>query len=571
MNMKVNIVPPLRCVTEALSTAPRAIKEQGVGALDAEGKFWLIVTESLSAKLTDGSAQWNGPVNKRDFTRRASAAAEKAMGVAYQSFGGLRIAELGAIRKIIESEAGNAVETGKRDSETRDRFIEWVSRWIAEGASDIHIEVGPQTAAVSVRIHGQLEHIEDIERSVMTLTLAGMHNAHSEANTRSKDTWSEERIQSCMIEAGIRGVRTRLRYQHTPVEPRGSVSVNMRAVLLDAQSDYKTPEELGYANSHAEAQRQMLAGSAGLFIVCGVTGSGKSTTLMNSALSIVETRPGVKIRSIESPVEFIMPGVAQHSVNRGNGGDVREAFAEAIRTVLRMDPDYILVGEVRDREEAELCTAAALAGHGVLTSLHASSCIDALLRLTEIGVKPTVLAGPKFLSGIIYQKLVPLLCPHCKVPYDNADLAGYDAGFRRRTEALSSNNGTIYLHNPGGCSECNHRGIVGQTLASEYLLPSLAIRRAISAGDLIAAEEAWRALRSKDPADYTGKYAIEHAIAKVRLGVVSPFHVEEKLGLLTAPIVEEALEWGSADINERWALGHTLGVPPALMLKTGSV
>lgn len=572
MNSKAKFAEPLSCVSEALAGAPRHIKENAVGALDADGTFVLVITPSLSKKLEEGSAQWNGPVTKRDFAKRATGAAEKAMGTAYRSFGGIAVADLGRIRKILETSVGNAPESGKRDSETRDRFIGWVERWIAEGASDIHIEVGPTEGSVSVRIHGQLEHVQDIERPLMTLTLAGIYNAHSEENTRSKDTWNEDRIQSCMIEATINRIRTRLRYQHTPVEPRGSVSVNMRAVLLDAQTEYKTPEELGYADSHASAQRQMLAGSEGLFIVSGVTGSGKSTTLMNSALSIVETRPGVKIRSIESPVEYIMPGVAQHSVNRGNGSDVREAFAEAIRTVLRMDPDYILVGEVRDREEAELCTSAALAGHGVLTSVHASSCIDALLRLMEIGVKPTVLAGPKFLSGIIYQKLVPLLCPSCKVPYDEADVTRYDAGFKERTAALAADSGSIYLHSPDGCPKCNHRGIVGQTLAAEYLLPSIGIRRAVAAGDLIEAEEAWRALRTKDPRDYTGKYAVEHAIAKVRLGVVSPFHVEEKLGLLTPTVLHEALSWGASEITEDWAHGAALGIPAHLLKsREGSV
>jgi type IV pilus assembly protein PilB len=189
----------------------------------------------------------------------------------------------------------------------------------------------------------------------------------------------------------------------------------------------------------------------GALIVAGPTGSGKSTTLYATLADL--TRPEVNIITIEDPVEYRLPNVYQLQVNRR----AEFTFARALRTILRADPDIVMVGEIRDRETATMSIEAALTGHLLLTTLHAKDAPSAIMRLIDLGVEPFLLGSA--LSAVIAQRLARRLCTHCREAYepsaDELDAAGWE-------------NGPMQLWRPQGCDQCD-RGYDGRIGLYELL------------------------------------------------------------------------------------------------------
>jgi general secretion pathway protein E len=191
----------------------------------------------------------------------------------------------------------------------------------------------------------------------------------------------------------------------------------------------------------------------GIVLVTGPTGSGKTTTLY-AALGRVDAL-GLNIMTVEDPVEYELDGIAQTPVNSKIG----MTFARALRSILRHDPDVIMVGEIRDSETADIAVQASLTGHLVLATLHTNDAASAPTRLVDMGVEPYLLSSS--LLGVLAQRLVRRLCPACKRPHEPSgpDLA-----------ELGSRYGGETLYAPGGCAACNNTGYVGRTGIYELLV-----------------------------------------------------------------------------------------------------
>jgi type IV pilus assembly protein PilB len=212
----------------------------------------------------------------------------------------------------------------------------------------------------------------------------------------------------------------------------------------------------------------MLARPEGIILVTGPTGSGKTTTLY-SILNDINTE-GVNIMTMEDPVEYPMPMIRQSSVNES----VKMGFGEGIRSMMRQDPDVILVGEIRDHITAEMALRAAMTGHQVFSTLHTNSAIGALPRLLDIGVLPDVIAGN--LIGVVAQRLVRRLCKACKSPHMASDLEKVLLG-------IPDNTSDVQIYAATGCTLCEHQGYKGRTSVIEILkinseLDELIARRA---------------------------------------------------------------------------------------------
>ena len=189
----------------------------------------------------------------------------------------------------------------------------------------------------------------------------------------------------------------------------------------------------------------------GIILVTGPTGSGKTTTLysMLSYLNSVQ----VNIMTLEDPVEYPIDLIRQTSINEVSKMD----FADGIRAIMRQDPDIILVGEVRDKPTAEMAFRAAMTGHQVFTTLHTNSAIGAIPRLSDIGVPPDILAGN--IIGIIGQRLVRLLCKHCRVPRETEEFE----------QIILGTDKPVTIYDAKGCRECSNIGYRGRSLVMEIL------------------------------------------------------------------------------------------------------
>jgi type II secretory ATPase GspE/PulE/Tfp pilus assembly ATPase PilB-like protein len=246
--------------------------------------------------------------------------------------------------------------------------------------------------------------------------------------------------------------------------------------ILDRQKGIVPLEKLGLEESQLELLRRMIARPEGIILVTGPTGSGKTTTLY-SILNHINS-DGINIMTLEDPVEYPMTLIRQTSVAEAAKLD----FANGIRAMMRQDPDAILVGEIRDRDTAEMAFRAAMTGHQVYSTLHTNSAVGAIPRLLDIGIVPDVMAGN--IIGIVAQRLVRKLCRTCRQSYEP------DERERRLLGMTTSEAGVLYR--AVGCEQCDYQGYRGRSSIIELLkidagIDELVARRATAREVLTAA------------------------------------------------------------------------------------
>jgi type II secretory ATPase GspE/PulE/Tfp pilus assembly ATPase PilB-like protein len=224
--------------------------------------------------------------------------------------------------------------------------------------------------------------------------------------------------------------------------------------ILDRQKAIMPMDRLGLDEDSLYLLKIMIARPEGIILVTGPTGSGKTTTLY-SILSQVNTE-AVNIMTLEDPVEYPIPMIRQTSVNEAAKLD----FANGIRSMMRQDPDIILVGEIRDKDTAEMAFRAAMTGHQVYSTLHTNSALGAVPRLLDLGILPDILSGN--IIGIIAQRLVRRLCAHCKQPYEASEL-------ELRLLGLEAGRGETTLYRAQGCEQCGFQGYKGRMSIMELL------------------------------------------------------------------------------------------------------
>jgi type II secretory ATPase GspE/PulE/Tfp pilus assembly ATPase PilB-like protein len=281
--------------------------------------------------------------------------------------------------------------------------------------------------------------------------------------------------------------------------------------LLDRSASLINLQDLGMNEQTLEGFSKCLRKTHGIVLVTGPTGSGKTTTLY-AALNRIYS-PAVKMITIEDPVEYQLEGINQIPVNPKRG----LTFATGLRHILRHDPDIIMVGEIRDRETADIAIRAALTGHLVFSTLHTNDAAGAVTRLIDMGVEPFLLASS--LEGILAQRLIRRICPKCKEPYQPEE------------SLLKSLNGSVKLeagvkfYHGAGCTHCNETGMTGRLGIFELLRITSRIR------DMIATRPTTAQIMREAPADHVDM--VHDGIGKVLQGVTTPeeiFRVAKTIG-----------------------------------------
>lgn len=331
---------------------------------------------------------------------------------------------------------------------------------IADRATDLHFEPGPQQMALRQRVDGLL-------RPVMTLPAATGRALVARLKILAGLNIAERRLaQDGPIRATLAGRSQDLRLATLPMVDGEGAALR----ILAGRQNLPALHSLGLTAPAEADLRAALAHSHGLILVTGPTGSGKTTTL--AACTAALNDPSAKIISIEDPVEYHIPGISQVQVNPAIG----LSFSAGLRAFMRADPDILLVGEVRDAETAGVTVQAALTGHLVLTTLHTNSAAGAVVRLAEMGVEPYLLAATLRLS--LGQRLVRLLCRHCRQPV-TAPLPLPEEVLRLCGVAPGE---SVAQFQAGGCDHCGQTGYYGRQAIFEVLAASEALRARILAG-----------------------------------------------------------------------------------------
>lgn len=314
---------------------------------------------------------------------------------------------------------------------------------IQENASDIHIEPGRHDLCVRFRIHGRLE-----KRFTFPSELSPSLSIRCKVMGRMDI--SEKRIPqdgSCTVDMGKQSCELRL--STLPVLYGESIAIR----ILRSHVPFIEKQELGLSSLQKQMILRHLRQKSGLILITGPTGSGKSSTLYTFLLLLRSEQ--ARIISLEDPVEYKIDGISQVPIHEKGG----LSFSACLRSIVRQDPDIIMIGEIRDRETAELAVQASLTGHLVLSTLHTGTAAQAPLRLLDLGV-PDYLLAPA-LSLIISQRLVRTLCGRCRT----SSLSPFWASEKKR---LYPDRPDLSLFQPGECPQCR-RGYTGRTGIFEIL------------------------------------------------------------------------------------------------------
>jgi general secretion pathway protein E len=330
-----------------------------------------------------------------------------------------------------------------------------VAEGIATGASDIHLEAGESGIAVRYRIDGMLKEVMVLPKAV------GVPLVSRIKIMSQMDIADRLRPQGGRARVAINGARVDLRVSTLPASHGEKVVIR----ILDSRAALRSVESLGLDPVDGPRMQKLLEVREGLILVTGPTGSGKTTTLY-AALRLLQHR-GVNIITVEDPVEYRIPGIVQVQIHEKAG----LTFASALRSVLRQDPDVVLIGEIRDRETAAIAIQASLTGHLVFATLHTNDACSSIVRLTDLGVDPVKLSGA--LKGVVAQRLIRRLCPECKLVAN--------AGVPRRLVGAIPEDSMIYVSR--GCKECSMTGYSGRVAVTEVLVTTPEIERSIAAGD----------------------------------------------------------------------------------------
>jgi type IV pilus assembly protein PilB len=394
----------------------------------------IVALDQISAMLVKGISITPLLVGESDIAR------------AIDQYYGFELSIDGILHEIETGEVASEI-AGTPSDEYSQPMVRLIDALLADavqnGASDIHFEPEHSFLRIRYRIDGILRQIRSLHKSywpAMAVRLKVMSNMNI-AEARAP--------QDGRISIHFSGRQIDFRASAQPT----THGENFVLRVLDRQKGIVPLDALGLGPDELSLLKRMIARPDGVILVTGPTGSGKTTTLY-SILSHINTE-SVNIMTLEDPVEYPMTMIRQTSVNES----AKVGFADGIRSMMRQDPDIILVGEIRDRETAEMAFSAAMTGHQVYSTLHTNSAIGSVSRLLDIGIPPDIMAGN--MIGIVAQRLVRRLCPHCR----QETLAN---NLERQLLGLAEQAPPATVYRAVGCERCSH-GYKGRMALTELL------------------------------------------------------------------------------------------------------
>ena len=416
--------------------------------------------------------------------------------------------------------AGWSGKTAVSVSDAQKMARELFALAVEERASDIHIRVSKrERTRIFFRVHNDLEfrfeHPYEWGKLLCSAIYQSMTDV-SDATFESINRQDARISERSKLPERLDGIRI-------ATTPQVDGFAMVLRLLYNDTTDSVDLAALGYGEQQRRALELMQRRPTGINVIAGPTGSGKSTTLQRVLLGVIRACRGAKnVITVEDPPEYPIPGALQTPVTNAMTEEERSrAFQHAIKGSMRLDPDVIMIGEVRDTPSARLALQAAMTGHQVWTTLHANGAFAVLDRLVDLGVPVQLLTDAAILTGLVCQRLVKTLCPHCKVPLRDA-LGRYpDEDVRRVMSVVEVDR--VYVRGEG-CERCRKSGTAGRTVVAEAIATDHRLMSHLRAHDRQAAAAYWRQLG--------GITMLEDAIAKIASGTVDPFQAETIVGPL---------------------------------------
>jgi type IV pilus assembly protein PilB len=397
-------------------------------------------------------------------------------------------------------ETGEAPKEGGEAAPIVDLVDLIVKSAIRSRASDVHVEPLEKTVVVRQRLDGLLKEVMDLPKWVHEGLIARL-KIMAGMDIAEKRLPQDGRIRVTTDED------TQVDFRVSTLRTLFGEKIVLR--VLDHRKGVPALDELGLSSTSLEDLGRFLKHQHGMILVVGPTGSGKTTTLAAALKTIQSER--TNIVTIEDPIEYQLPGINQTQINE----KIRLSFASSLRSILRQDPDVILIGEIRDQETARIAMQAAQTGHLVLSTLHTDDAPSATTRLVDIGIEPYVIASA--VIGIVAQRLVRRLCPSCRQLYTPS------ADTLRALNMTEGDASAVPFYRAVGCEQCNYTGYHGRLGLYEVMRVGSKMRRLIAQR---APEDTIR-----DAALQAGMTSLgEDGLTKVKIGVTTP---EELLRVIT--------------------------------------
>jgi len=481
-----------------------ARKHMVVPVKATRSEVWLAMADPLNFMAVEEV----GAVTRRRVVPliAASAAVERAVQNLYSNQGAMQAIE-DMQRDLLGGQYGGAADLAQAqnaavDEEEADaapaiRLVNSIiDRACTENASDIHLEPGGDNMTIRMRIDGALRPIIPVPRALQNSVISRLKIM------ARMDIAQKQAPQDGRANVTVRQENLDLRISTLPTIHGEEVVIR----LLRKTPELSTLEGIGLKGENQERFCRLVDNTAeGVILMVGPTGSGKTSTLYTIIDRLKSEE--VNLVSLEDPVEYHIDGVCQVQINDKTG----LTFANVLRSVLRQDPDIIAVGEIRDGETAEIAMRAAMTGHLVLSTIHTNNAVSSIDRLLDIGVEPYLIAGA--LKGIISQRLVRRVCPHCKKPYTPSV---------EEQAALGMEPGDYLFYKGAGCGECFGTGYRGRMGVFEILPVTPGVRRAIHARSLERLEAAVEAAHFRPIMENCRKLVLE--------GVTSGEEIHRVLG-----------------------------------------
>jgi type II secretory ATPase GspE/PulE/Tfp pilus assembly ATPase PilB-like protein len=407
-----------------------------------------------------------------------------------------------------DSSRKNKLEATASFSDQQRHLRDLVYEAVLQGVSDIHIQVRETYAKIRMRQHGELrlyaEWSEKLGREIASV-------AFNKETDHATSHFNPSVPQDASMPLKIQGRDVRLRLASVPAH--GGFDMVMR-ILATGEERTKTLEDLGYTSKQVDIIKMAIKLPFGAIIVAGPTGSGKTTTLA-SCMELIE--PTQKLYSIEDPVEKVVEAATQVPVNTEKED---RSFASMGRAALRMDPDIIILGEMRDEDTAHVMVRASITGHLVLTTLHTNRATAIITRLVDMGISPVLLSDSSVLRCLICQRLMPKVCKNCAIPL--RDSIKHQANIPEWEAVLGSEIINTAVARGPGCSSCGRSGVGGRIVVAEVIWVDENGRQFIQKCDTLNWE---KYLQQNNWLDFRGR-----AIQLIQEGICDPFDAEKVVG-----------------------------------------
>lgn len=411
----------------------------------------------------------------------------------------------GEVDEFIKKQKG---ETTATFSDQQRHLRDLVYEAVLQGVSDIHIQVRENYSKIRMRQHGELrlyaEWSEKLGREIASV-------AFNKETDHATSHFNPLVPQDASMPLKVNGKDIRLRLASLPAH--GGFDMVMR-ILATGEERVNTLEQLGYTLNQVEIIKMAMKLPFGAIIVAGPTGAGKTTTLA-SCMEMVD--PSQKLYSIEDPVEKVVEAATQVPVNVEKED---RSFASMGRAALRMDPDVIILGEMRDEDTAHVMVRASITGHLVLTTLHTNRATAIVTRLVDMGISPVLLSDNSVLRCLMCQRLVPKVCPYCAIPLrqsvkHHVFIPSWEAVLGTDTIEIARARGV-------GCQHCSRTGVSGRTVVAEVIWIDEEGRYFIQKSDTLGWE---KYLKERGWIDFN-----ERAIQLIQEGICDPLDAEKVVG-----------------------------------------